>query len=156
MPLDEQSPEGVADLEWLAGQARQVEDDLPEADVDTLRQAEGSSGGARPKVVIGFDPSTRTVRYDAGEGLPDGYGHWLLKFGPRDDPAEIGAEEYAYSLMARAAGVVMPEADLIRTKAGSYFTVSRFDHAETCRVHLHTASGLAEADHRLPGAMDSS
>nr|WP_281276990.1 HipA domain-containing protein [Methylobacterium radiodurans] len=105
---------------------------------------------------MNFDPSTRTVRYDAGEGLPDGYGHWLLKFGPRDDPAEIGAEEYAYSLMARAAGVVMPEADLIRTKAGSYFTVSRFDHAETCRVHLHTASGLAEADHRLPGAMDSS
>ncbi len=144
----------MADVDWLAGQARLAEEDLPEADVDTLRQAQGSSGGARPKIVVGYDPSLRTVRYDGGGTLPAGYGHWLLKFGSRDDPAEIGAEEYAYSLMAARAGVTMPETDLIRTRSGGYFAVRRFDRDAVGRVHVHSASGLSGADHKVPGAMD--
>ncbi len=154
MALDEGPLEGVADVDWLAGQARLAEEDLPEADVDTLRQAQGSSGGARPKIVVGYDPSLRTVRYDGGGTLPAGYGHWLLKFGSRDDPAEIGAEEYAYSLMAARAGVTMPETDLIRTRSGGYFAVRRFDRDAVGRVHVHSASGLSGADHKVPGAMD--
>jgi hypothetical protein len=38
---------------------------------------------------------------------------WLVKFKGNRDPAEIGSEEYAYSLMAAPAGVVMPETRLI-------------------------------------------
>ncbi len=154
MTLDEGPLEGVADIDWLAGQARLAEEDHPEADVDTLRLAEGSSGGARPKIVVGYDPSSRTVRYDGSGTLPVGYGHWLLKFGSRDDPAEIGTEEYAYSLMAARAGVTMPETDLIRTRSGGYFAVRRFDRDAVGRVHVHSASGLSGADHKVPGAMD--
>jgi serine/threonine-protein kinase HipA len=154
MPLDEAPPNGPADLDWLAGQARLAEDDVPEADVDRLRQAEGSSGGARPKIVMAYDPEVRSVRYDDGRDLPPGFSRWLLKFSSKDDPSEMGAEEYAYASMARAAGVEFPEVDLIRTRTTGYFAVRRFDRDGGARRHVHTASGLIGTDYRLAGSFD--
>ncbi|SDR48097.1 serine/threonine-protein kinase HipA [Rhizobiales bacterium GAS113] len=154
LPLDDAHAEGTADIDWLADQARMVEEDVPEADVDKLRQAEGNSGGVRPKVVVAYDPASRLVRYDDGTRLPEGFSHWLIKFRARDDPAEFGAEEYAYALMARAAGVTMPNVDLMRTKLGTYFAVRRFDREGVFRRHVHTASGLVDADHRAAGTLD--
>ena len=41
--------------------------------------------------------------------LQPGYLHWMIKFPSPQDVREIGSIEYAYSLMAREAGVQMPE-----------------------------------------------
>ncbi|MDP9053022.1 MAG: HipA domain-containing protein [Acidobacteriota bacterium] len=37
--------------------------------------------------------------------LRPGFEHWMIKFASPEDPRDIGAIEYAYSLMARDAGV---------------------------------------------------
>ena len=67
----------------------------------------------------------------------------------------MGAIEYAYSLMARDAGVDMPETHLFKTKKRGYFGVKRFDRQGDRRIHMHSLSGLIHADHRIP-ALDYS
>jgi serine/threonine-protein kinase HipA len=141
---------GDIDLDWLAAEAEAVQNEIDEADVDRLQEIQGGSAGVRPKIMIGLNQKTGKIVGDSGSGLADGFDPWLVKFKANIDPSEIGREEYAYSLMAKAAGVEMPVARLIKTKKGSYFAVKRFDRTPEGRVHVQTASGLLEADHRAP------
>ncbi|WP_414643206.1 HipA domain-containing protein [Bradyrhizobium sp.] len=67
-------------------------------------------------------------------------------------PREI---KHVYSLMAKAAGIDMPDTRLLFTEADTYFAVSRFDRAgDGLRGHVHTVSGLVHADHRTAGAVE--
>jgi serine/threonine-protein kinase HipA len=141
---------GDIDLDWLAAEADAVQNGIDEADVDRLQEIQGGSAGVRPKIMIGLNQKTGKVVGDSGNGLADGFDPWLVKFKANIDPSEIGREEYAYSLMAKAAGVEMPLTQLITTKKGSYFAVKRFDRTPEGSAHVQTASGLLEADHRAP------
>ncbi len=101
-----------------------------------------SPGGAQPKVLLGFnDDFTESV---AGGGLlPSGYTRWLLKF-DLDPEYENGKEEYAYSLMARAAGIHMAHTHLLEGKDGTHhFLSKRFDRPGKTRRHIHTYSGIS-------------
>ena len=100
--------------------------------------------------MIGLNGKTGKIVADTGTDLPEGFEAWLVKFKSNVDHSEIGKEEYAYSLMAKAAGVDMPATKLIKTKKGSYFAVQRFDRTEGGSAHVQTVSGLLEADHRAP------
>jgi serine/threonine-protein kinase HipA len=140
----------TVDIDWLAAQVEAVEGEVDEADVDRLLEIQGGSAGVRPKIMIGLNSPTGRLVADNGGGLPKNFDGWLLKFKSNVDPSEIGREEYAYSLMARAAGVDMPPTKLIKTKKGSYFAVQRFDRTRNGSVHVQTVSGLLEADHRAP------
>jgi serine/threonine-protein kinase HipA len=142
-------------LDWLADEARRVENDEPVTNISKLQAAQGGLGGVRPKIVVGYEPSSGRLVLDAGAPLPAGFEHWIVKLRSRDDPREIGGEEYAYSLMAKAAGIDMPDTRLLSTEADAYFAVSRFDRAgDGLRRHVHTVSGLVHADHRTAGAVE--
>jgi len=100
-----------------------------------------SSGGAQPKVLLGFNKDfSRTL---AGGGhLPDGFERWLLKF-DFDPEYEQGKQEYAFSLMARAAGIRMAETHLLACEDNAFhFLSKRFDRPGQSRRHIHTYSGL--------------
>lgn len=111
--------EGEIDLDWLADQAALAEREVDAADIELLSATQGGSSGARPKIVAGLHSGTDKIRADLGGPLPDGFEPWIVKFRSIEDPQEIGPEEYAYSLMAAAAGVVMPETRLIATRRGN-------------------------------------
>lgn len=51
--------------------------------------------------------------------LPSGFAHWMIKFPSSQDAKDVGAIEYVYSLMAKDAGVEMPETHLFHTKQTS-------------------------------------
>jgi serine/threonine-protein kinase HipA len=136
----------------LSGTARTV---LPQ-----LVRAGGSPGGARPKVLVGFDPGTGEIR--SGEvDLPPGFEHWLVKFAAKGDGPDAGAVEYAYALMAGNAGIDMAPTRLFETAEGDrFFGARRFDRASPTegqgrtptnrRVHVHTFGNLIQANFRLP------
>ena len=85
------------------------------------------------------------------DAIPEGYDGYLVKFPGRDDPADIAAIEYAYALMARAAGVIMPDVRLIEgPDEARYFATRRFDREGDARLHVHSACGLLYSDFRLP------
>jgi serine/threonine-protein kinase HipA len=119
-----------------------------------------SAGGARAKAIIAWNPETNEVRsgqIKAGSGFQ----YWLLKFdgvsGNRDkelaDPKGYCAIEYAYSLMAKAAGITMSECRLLPENGRRHFMTRRFDRTESGeKRHMQSLGALAHFDYNDPGA----
>ena len=122
-----------------------------ESDVlDELLQLNGSSGGARPKIVAWVSDDRKTIVH-GGNSAPDSFSPWMIKFAEHNDPQSAGGLEYRCSIAARAAGINMPETHLFPLKSGGgCFGVRRFDRNEHGKAHVHTACGLLHASHRLP------
>jgi serine/threonine-protein kinase HipA len=148
-------PAHELDLTGLAAQAWDFDTDRIEDALPELRRLGGTSGGARPKVLVGLSESGQPRKQSIlpGDGdLPFGYAHWIIKFNARADGPDAGPLEYAYAEMAVAAGAEVPEHRLIQTDIGRFFAVRRFDRpAAGQRLHLHSAAGLLHADFRTPG-----
>lgn len=119
-----------------------------------------SAGGARAKAVIAWNPQTHEVR--SGQvPAPEGFGYWLLKFdgvrGNRDreleDPQGFGAIEYAYALMAQAAGITISECRLLEENGRRHFMTRRFDRTpDGHKLHMQTLGALLHGDYNQPGA----
>jgi len=119
-----------------------------------------SAGGARAKAVIAWNPRTNEVR--SGQvAAGDGFEYWLLKFdgvaNNRDkelaDPKGYGAIEYAYSLMARAAGITMSDCRLLEEHGRRHFMTRRFDRlAGGAKLHMQSLCAMAHYDFNNPGA----
>lgn len=140
----------TVNLDRLAEESRHVIDGEAQEVVEELLSLNGSSSGARPKVMVGVSRDKKRIIHGVGD-LPAEYEHWIVKFTSQADSHDSGAIEYAYSLMAKAAGVNMPETHLFPAKKGAgYFGVKRFDRTGNKRIHMHTVSGLLHADHRMP------
>lgn len=100
-----------------------------------------ASGGAQPKVLLGFNQKF-TQACAGGGRLPSGFDRWLLKF-DLDPEYEHGREEYAYSVMAQEAGIDVAETGLLCTgDEACHFITKRFDRPGTARRHVHTYSGM--------------
>jgi serine/threonine-protein kinase HipA len=82
--------------------------------------------------------------------LQPGFAHWMIKFPSSQDARDVGAIEYAYSLMAKDAGVEISETHLFCTRRNKYFGTKRFDRDGDTRIHMHSLGGLIHADHRSP------
>jgi serine/threonine-protein kinase HipA len=116
--------------------------------IEKLLKLNGASAGARPKVVAQVSADRTRIMHGPAL-LPEGYAHWMIKFPSAQDDAAAGAAEYAYSLMARAAGIAMPETHLFTARKKRYFGIERFDRDGDRRIHMHSLSGLLHADHRV-------
>lgn len=119
-----------------------------------------SAGGARPKAVIAWNPDTGQVRSGQVPADP-GFEHWLLKLdgvGSREAlgvPAGYGRIEFAYSLMAGAAGIQMMDCRLLEEGGRAHFMTRRFDRAaDGTKIHQQTLCALGHLDFRLIGAHD--
>jgi serine/threonine-protein kinase HipA len=141
---------GVLDLDALAADAAATLEGDARDVLDQLIVLGGSPQGARPKAMIGWSERRNSVVHGA-RILPPGYRRFLVKFPASDDPKDIGPIEYAYSLMASAAGVRTPRTHLFPSHRGSgFFGAERFDFHGVDRRHVHTVSGLLSLDHRVP------
>ncbi len=132
--------------------------------LEQLIQVGTSAGGARAKAVVAFNPDTYQV-HSAYERLGEGFEQWLIKLdgvsgagmdghGDRlGESAPYGRIEYAYSLMATAAGVDMMPCRLLAEGPRRHFMTKRFDrgpHGE--RVHMISLCALAHLDYNMIAA----
>ncbi|MER2515340.1 MAG: HipA domain-containing protein [Candidatus Accumulibacter phosphatis] len=118
------------------------------------------AGGARAKAVIAWNPASNEVRsgqITAGEGFE----YWLLKFdgvsGNRDkeleDPQGYGTIEFAYHLMAKAAGITMSACRLLEEDGRRHFMTRRFDRLPGGeKLHMQSLGALAHFDFNQAGA----
>jgi serine/threonine-protein kinase HipA len=149
LPHDDRRLAEDINLDWFVDQVDLVQAEMDIADIDTLQGAQGGSAGARPKIMIGFNATENTFVLDYGQDMEPGFERWMVKARSTVDPAEIGVEEKAYALMARAAGLEMAETQLLDTKKNNrLFATKRFDRSPAGRLHMHTASGILNASHR--------
>ena len=126
-------------LDDLAQSSREILEGSSDDMLDTLLTLGGSSAGARPKVLVQLSDDLSYIVHGR-QALQDGFSHWMVKFASGSDTQEIGAIEYAYSLMAKAAGIEMPQTALLEGGQGRYFAVKRFDREGDRRIHTCTQS----------------
>lgn len=130
--------ETVKNLDYLAEECRKILQSEESEDLDTLFALGGSSGGARPKVMLTLDD-----------------GEWIVKFPSAGDPENIGQMEYDYHLCAKACGIDIPEIRLFPSdRCSGYFGSRRFDRITNGKgvrkLHMASASALLEVSHRIP------
>jgi serine/threonine-protein kinase HipA len=120
-----------------------------------------SAGGARAKAAIAWNSSTAEIR--AGQfDVEPGFEHWLLKFDGIGKDNELGESqgygriEYAYHLMARAAGIVMEPCRLLEEGGRAHFMTKRFDRSGNLKLHTQSLCGMAQLDFRAVGTHDYS
>lgn len=127
-----------------------------------LMQGSSSVGGARAKTLIALNPETNEVRsgqINAGKGFE----YWLLKFDDiannRDkdkepDNKEYTRIEYAYYLMAKAAGIKMSECRLYKENGRAHFMTKRFDRkgVKGEKLHMQSLCAIAHMDFNYPRA----
>ncbi len=132
--------------------AREMDHILKGSDSDIIEELftlGGSSGGARPKIFVGYNSDTKEIMHGK-QKLAEGFEDWLIKFPSSSDPKEIANIEYAYHKMALKAGLEMSDCKLFTGRSGqTYFGTKRFDRIKEKRVHMHTASGLMHDDFRM-------
>jgi serine/threonine-protein kinase HipA len=146
-PVDNQEQ---IDLDHLALQTEEVLQGTSEDVIKELLALNGSSAGARPKALIAVSNDRKQLTYGA-KNLTEGFEPWLVKFSNSQDGKDAGAIEYVYALMAKEAGLLMPDVHLFPSQKGAgYFAVKRFDRDGNKRLHMHTASGLLHSDFRTP------
>ena len=140
---------GDIELDSLSGEVDRILDGEESLVLDELLKLNGSSGGARPKIVACVSSDRKQIIH-GGKSVPDGFTPWIIKFSEKHDPQSSGELEYRYSLAAKAAGITMPETHLFPLKDGrGCFGVQRFDRTPEGKVHIHTACGLLHASHRF-------
>jgi len=119
-----------------------------------------SAGGARAKAIVAWNQTSGEFR--SGQlSAPEGFNHWLIKFdgvhGNADkelaDPQGFGVVEYAYYLMALAAGITMAPCRLHQEGGRSHFMTRRFDRTVTGgKLHMQSLCAMKHFDFNLAGA----
>ena len=116
---------------WLKGEGNVLLEDL--CRVGT------SAGGKRAKAVIAINKNGE-IRSGQAE-LPSDYIHYILKFND-DKDFPFSEVEYAYYLMACAAGITMMPSSLMTIEGKSHFLTERFDRKNGEKLHVLTLAAM--------------
>ncbi len=152
----------VDELAQLASQILSQREEIhvskEEKSFENLISVGTSAGGARAKAVIAINSKTGEVRsgqIDAGKD----YEYYLIKFdriSNNKDKEEVDDVqhtliEYAYYLMASAAGIEMSESRIL-SKQGDHFLTKRFDRTtDGDKIHMLSLAGMAHFDFNRSG-----
>lgn len=121
-------------LDELSAECAKILNSKESNNVEQLYKMAGSSGGARPKVLL----------KDSGR-------YWIVKFSNTIDSKDAGLIEYEYFKCAKECGINVPDTKLFKSNQSSgYFGIVRFDINTDKRIHMVTVAGLLEVDFRSP------
>jgi len=138
----------ILELDTIAKEVGEVYEGTSVEIIEELYNLGGSSGGARPKIFVGYDKSTEQLTHGENQ-LPKNFEHWMIKFPSATDLPDIAQIEYAYYKMAIAAGIEMTDCKLFAGASDKkYFGTKRFDREGMNRKHMHSACGLLHDNFR--------
>ena len=132
-----------------------------EAAILNLIQVGTSAGGARAKAVIAWNADTNEIRSGQLPAAP-GFDYWLLKLDGVGRDSELGTGshygriEFAYSLMAKAAGIEMSDCHLLEENGRAHFMTRRFDRQDGEKLHAQTLCAMQHLDYKQRGTHDYS
>lgn len=122
---------------------------VPISKLMTIIDSVSPVGGGRPKMLILYNPSTNTIKFN-NKKLDAGYKKSLIKFDEvyyENESMDFTKLEYVYMQMARECGIETPPFTLYQEDGQSHLIVERFDRDENDnKIHMCTASGLMHKD----------
>ena len=148
----EPKTEDLAEMAQLAERIAK-EQPVPRRQTGTFGTG-GTLGGVYPKVGAQVPKAIRKggiiplPRILIGGNPVSGFLPGIVKFSPMNDDESTGRVEYAFHLMAQAAGLRLPPACLLEDKTGGlHFAVERFDRVlegnrSLVRLHVQSLSAL--------------
>ncbi|MGH8751604.1 MAG: type II toxin-antitoxin system HipA family toxin [Burkholderiales bacterium] len=146
------------ELASLVQAARKIVEGKVNIAVPEIMQLGSSAGGQRPKAVILYNRKNKEVR-SAFTNMQPGDEHWVIKFDgvgeldhPNPKPQPYNRTEYVYWLMAKAAGIDVPEVMLLEERRLAHLMSKRFDRVGDKRLHQHSLGGMEHVDYNLSGA----
>jgi serine/threonine-protein kinase HipA len=133
----------VPDLDTLANESLKILEGENSESIIQLERLGGSSGGARPKLLV-FMNDDAEIRTHSQSG----FSPWIVKFRHTSDPIDAGPLEAAYADMARAAGIRVSSTRLIPSACGpGYFATQRFDRGiGGARLHMVSAAAVFDVE----------
>ncbi|MFA7032495.1 MAG: type II toxin-antitoxin system HipA family toxin [Bacilli bacterium] len=120
-----------------------------------------SAGGARAKAIVAYNEVTGEFRSGQIDNDQD-YTYWIIKLDGVNKNLELHQQtqeytriEYAYYLMAKAAGINMSECRLYPLDNHYHFMTKRFDryvddHGKVHKYHMQTLAALYHLDYNQP------
>ncbi|QOY55159.1 HipA domain-containing protein [Candidatus Sulfurimonas marisnigri] len=146
----------IQNVKKLREDIRDTLGDKKEYTIDSLMNIIDSAspvGGARPKMLISFNPITNAIKYN-NTSLEDGYIRSIIKFDelyPNEDGVDesIGLTklEYVYMTMAKNCGINIATMHLHQRDNETHLILERFDRdANDNKIHKCSASGLLHKD----------
>lgn len=143
----------IADL--VASATQLIKGNISDRIVDIL-QGSSSAGGARAKVLVQYNQTTREVISGRADYQP-GFSDWIIKLDGTGDlefkntpGQDYGKLEYVYNHIATDAGLNVPEFQLLEEHGRRHFMTKRFDRVHGEKVHMHSLCGLLHKDFNLP------
>lgn len=147
---DEATPVNLARMAEEAARLAKTPSELTSERVDELLvKGNTGLGGAQPKTTAHLPEGSTLL--DLKEVLvegqaPKGYRSYILKFSPLDDEGG-GCTEYAFSEIARRAGINVAPSCLVNDGKRRHFATLRFDRIRNSdgshgRRHIHSLSGM--------------
>jgi serine/threonine-protein kinase HipA len=143
--------------------AGRIDGTSPQDELRELIQVGSTAGGARAKAVVLMNPSTFQIR--SGYARPEpGFDQWIMKLDGVSSAADGAVNslealqqytriEYAYYLMARAAGITMADSLLLPEGPRAHFLTRRFDRTpDGARIHRQSLCGIDHLDFRYRNA----
>jgi len=122
------------DLDELSDECNKILNNEYSGRLEELFTLGGSSGGARPKILLKLDDED-----------------WIIKLNSKIDGINQGEMEYDYYLCALKCGIKMMESRLIQSKTSKgYFATKRFDREKERKVHMISVAALLELDIGAP------
>ena len=146
--IETSNSKDTIDLDTLASSSLEILKGVSTDNIETLIANNGSSAGARPKIMVQINESNQII--GVNQTLKNDFEHYMIKFASSSDEKDIGKLEYAYSMMAKDAGISMSETKLLHGKDNSYFAIKRFDRDKENRIHMHSFAAMVHSDFRIP------
>lgn len=128
--------------------------------IEDILRVGTSAGGARAKAVLAWNEKSNEFRSGQSPTSP-GFSQWLVKFdgihGNKDkelaDPQGFGRIEYAYYLMATAAGIEMERCRLFEEGGRAHFMTKRFDRTPAGKkLHMQSFGAMMHYNFNSAGA----
>ncbi len=137
------------DLDNVSNEIIDIQKGISIDEIDEMFLLGGSSGGARPKIHIGFNPKTNQFIHNQLI-LPNDFEHWIIKFPATNDIQDIAKIEFVYNQMAKNAGIEVADFKMFNTQKGKcFFGSKRFDRIGNEKLHLHSVAGLLHDNFRM-------
>ncbi len=143
---------GDLKLKQLALETAQVlaDEDANEALVHLLVLG-GSPQGARPKVLVDYNPASGRISSPGSEGSASDDEPWLIKFPASQEHRDVCAVEALYARLAAHCALEIPPSKFFGLDGRySAFGVRRFDREAGLRVPMQSLSAALHADYRQP------